>query len=150
MVLLDGLTGSVKTEVLARLADHGVQSLDLEGLAAHRGSLFGRTEAEQPSQKLFESRLYAALAALDLSRPVVVEAEASRIGRLTVPPVLWAAMKAAPALRLSAPFEARVERVLRDYQAATDDAAVRDALLARMPSHHSRERIAQWLSLIHI
>ena len=41
-------------------------------------------------------------------------------------------MKAAPALRLSAPFEARVERVLRDYQAATDDAAVRDALLARM------------------
>ncbi|MBI2250649.1 MAG: tRNA 2-selenouridine(34) synthase MnmH, partial [Brevundimonas diminuta] len=147
LVLLDGLTGSGKTEVLARLADYGVQSLDLEGLAAHRGSLFGRTEAEQPSQKLFESRLYAALAALDLSRPVVVEAEASRIGRLTVPPVLWAAMKAAPALRLSAPFEARVERVLRDYQAATEDAAVRDALLARMPSHHSRERIAQWRAL---
>jgi tRNA 2-selenouridine synthase len=147
LVLLDGLTGSGKTEVLARLADHGAQSLDLEGLAAHRGSLFGRTEAEQPSQKLFESRIYAALSALDLSRPVVVEAEASRIGRLTVPPALWAAMKAAPALRLSAPFEARVERVLRDYQAATEDAAVRDALLTRMPSHHSRERIAEWRAL---
>lgn len=147
LVLLDGLTGSGKTAVLARLADHGAQSLDLEGLAAHRGSLFGGTAVEQPSQKLFESRLYAALSALDLTRPVVVEAEASRIGRLTVPPALWAAMKAAPSLRLSAPFAARVERVLRDYEAATDDAATRDALLARMPSHHSRERIAEWRAL---
>ncbi|MNJ39265.1 tRNA 2-selenouridine synthase [compost metagenome] len=78
---------------------------------------------------------------------MAVEAEASRIGRLTVPPVLWAAMKAAPALRLTAPFEARVERVLRDYQATTDDVDARDALLARMPRHHSRERIAEWRAL---
>ncbi|MEN8474205.1 hypothetical protein ABFV89_16710, partial [Brucella abortus] len=58
-----------------------------------------------------------------------------------------AAMKAAPALRLTAPFEARVERVLRDYQATTDDVDARAALLARMPRHHSRERGAEWRAL---
>jgi len=54
VVLLDGPTGSGKTEVLARLPAHGVQAVDLEALAAHRGSLFGGLPGRpQPSQKLF-------------------------------------------------------------------------------------------------
>jgi tRNA 2-selenouridine synthase len=81
LVLLDGHTGSAKTDVLLRLAQLGVQTLDLEGLAEHRGSLFGgRPGRAQPSQKLFESRLLSALEALDPARPVVVEAESSKIG----------------------------------------------------------------------
>src|SRR3989344_4195922 len=83
-VLLDGLTGSGKTDVLGRLARLGVQTLDLEALADHRGSLFGATPTPQPSQKAFESRLYAAIETLDVSRPVVVEAESSRIGQITL------------------------------------------------------------------
>ena len=55
-----------------------VQVIDLEGLANHRGSLFGHRSGGQPSQKAFEGRLAAALAALDPVRPVVVEAESSR------------------------------------------------------------------------
>src|SRR4051812_21437901 len=90
VVLLDGSTGTGKTEVLARLAGEGVQALDLEDLAQHRGSLFGALPGRpQPSQKLFESRLLAALEALDPTRPVVVEAESSKIGELIVPPALW-------------------------------------------------------------
>ncbi|PMU82339.1 tRNA 2-selenouridine(34) synthase MnmH, partial [Pseudomonas sp. GW704-F3] len=56
LVLLDGGTGSGKTEMLRLLAEMGVQTLDLEGLAAHRGSVFGGLAEAQPSQKLFESR----------------------------------------------------------------------------------------------
>ena len=56
-VLLDGQTGSGKTEMLGRLAALGLRTLDLEGLAQHRGSLFGAMSGRpQPSQKLFESR----------------------------------------------------------------------------------------------
>lgn len=77
-VVLDGPTGCGKTEILHRLAARGVQVLDLEALAEHRGSLLGALPGRtQPSQKMFESRLLAALEAMDPGRPVVIEAEAS-------------------------------------------------------------------------
>lgn len=147
LLLLDGLTGSGKTAVLSRLATRGVQSLDLEALAAHRGSLFGSTGVPQPSQKLFETRLVEALDRLDPGRPIVVEAESSKIGRLTLPPMIWSAMKAAPRIHLTAPLAARVRLVLHDYAAFELDAAARDDALRRLPSHHSREAVATWRKL---
>jgi tRNA 2-selenouridine synthase len=61
-VVLDGPTGAGKTAILHRLAARGVQVLDLEALAEHRGSLLGALPGRaQPSQKLFESRVLAAL-----------------------------------------------------------------------------------------
>ncbi|MFN5828613.1 MAG: tRNA 2-selenouridine(34) synthase MnmH, partial [Rhodobacterales bacterium] len=80
VIVLDGNTGTAKTELLALMAERGVQVIDLEGLANHRGSLFGGRAGGQPSQKGFESRLAMALAALDPTRPLVVEAESSKIG----------------------------------------------------------------------
>ncbi len=61
LILLDGNTGTAKTDLLLRLGQLGVQIIDLEGLAAHRGSLFGAVAGGQPSQKMFESRLAAAI-----------------------------------------------------------------------------------------
>ena len=57
LILLDGNTGTAKTELLALLAARGAQVVDLEHLAAHRGSLFGGVEQPQPSQKAFEGAL---------------------------------------------------------------------------------------------
>ena len=145
LVLLDGPTGAGKTALLAALAARGVQTLDLEALAAHRGSLFGAIPGGQPSQKGFESRLHDALSRLDPARPVVVEAESSKIGARVIPPSLWAAMSRAPAIRVESPVEVRAARTVRDY-AGLDDVAI-DAALGRLPRHVSKETIAGWRAL---
>lgn len=148
VVLLDGGTGSGKTEVLARLAARGVQTLDLEGLAGHRGSLFGAwRDRPQPSQALFESRLFVALEALDPARPVVVEAESSRIGARTLPPALWKAMGRASVIELHAPVAARAAYSARAYADIGADPDAVEAVLGRLPPHHSKDTIAAWKAL---
>ncbi|HEY7852495.1 MAG TPA: tRNA 2-selenouridine(34) synthase MnmH [Caulobacteraceae bacterium] len=147
LVLLDGYTGTSKTEILGRLAVLGVQTLDLEGLAHHRGSLFGGLGREQPSQKMFESRLLGELARLDRERPVVVEAESSKIGELMVPPVLWTAMARAPRIEIAAPREVRARYLLTAYEDLVADPAAVIAAIAALPGRHGRARIAAWQDL---
>ncbi len=148
VILLEGGTGSGKTEVLARLAAWGVQTLDLEALAQHRGSLFGAWRGQpQPSQALFESRLFVALEALNPARPIVVEAESSRIGARTVPPALWRAMGRAPVIELSAPIAARATFSARAYADIGADPDAVEAALGRLPPHHSKETVAAWTAL---
>jgi tRNA 2-selenouridine synthase len=145
LVLLDGYTGSGKTEVLQRLAARGLQVVDLEGLAAHRGSLFGALAGQpQPSQKMFESRLLAALDELDPARPVIVEAESSKVGERMVPPALWHAMTQAPRIELAASAEARAGYLVRAYRDITQDRAALDEALRRLPTPPGRKRLEAW------
>jgi tRNA 2-selenouridine synthase len=146
VVVLDGNTGSAKTEILNLLAGFGVQVIDLEGLARHRGSLFGAM-GTQPSQKAFEGTLALALAALDPARPVVVEAESSKIGECRVPPELWKAMVAAPRLAIAAPRAARAAYLARAYADLTADPARLAATVDLMRPMHPRERIEDWQTL---
>jgi len=144
VIVLDGNTGSAKTELLNLLPEHGVQVLDLEGLAGHRGSLFGAMGV-QPSQKLFEMRLAMAMSALDPARPVVVEAESAKVGECRLPPGLWRAMCAAPRVEIAAPLAARAAYLTRAYADLTADP---DRLLARIESlrhFHSAETIEIWM-----
>ena len=147
LTLLNGPTGSGKTALLTALAARGVQTVDLEDLAAHRGSLFGAMPGGQPSQKAFESRLHDALARLDPVRPVVVEAESSKIGARVIPPSLWAAMSAAPVIRIDSPLSVRASRTVRDYAGFAADPGALDAALTRLPRHHSKETVAGWRAL---
>jgi tRNA 2-selenouridine synthase len=148
VVLLDGYTGVAKTEVLRRLAGLGVQTIDLEGLAAHRGSLFGALPGRpQPHQKGFESALVARLDQLDRTRPVVVEAESSKVGELNVPPTLWKAMLAAPRIELAAPRDARAWYLTRAYGDIIADPAALDDTLGKLPIHFGKERLAEWRAL---
>lgn len=148
-VLLDGQTGSGKTEMLGRLAARGVQTLDLEGLAAHRGSLFGAIAGRaQPSQKLFESRLLGALDALDPARPVVAEAESSKIGERMIPPALWTRLAAAPRIELSAARADRARYLVSAYGDLIADRAAMEAAFARLPIRPSAERLAAWRGMI--
>ena len=147
VVLLAGPTGSGKTEVLQRLAAHGVQTIDLEALAEHRGSLFGAVAAAQPSQKIFESRLLAALDGLDPARPIVVEAESSKIGDRMIAPVLWRAMLAAPRIVLDAPPEVRARYLVETYADITADRARLDDALSRLPWQPGKKALEKWRAL---
>ena len=146
LVVLDGNTGTAKTEVLALLAARGVQVVDLEGLANHRGSLFGHM-GEQPSQKAFEGRLALALARLDPSRPVVVEAESAKVGECRLPPKLWRAMVTAPRISIEAPRAARAKYLVRAYADLVADVARLDAVVASLAPAHPREVIAEWRAM---
>ena len=148
LILLDGATGVAKTDILQRVAGLGGQVLDLEGLAAHRGSLFGALPGQpQPTQKMFESRLLAALAALEPGKPVLIEAESSKVGEINLPPGLWKAMTAAPRLKLIAPRDARAAYLLEAYGDVTANPALLEDILNRLPTHHGRERRDAWRGL---
>ena len=145
VVLLDGHTGAGKTEVLQRLAERGVQVLDLEALAEHRGSLLGALPGRpQPKQKMFESRLLAAIEALDPERPVVVEAESSKVGQLMMPPVLWSAMIQAPRIELLAPAPERARYLAQAYAELGQDPEALIDLLVRLPDRPGRKRLEAW------
>ncbi len=148
VILLDGHTGSAKTDILNRLAGHGVQTLDLEGLAHHRGSLFGAMAGKpQPSQKMFESRLLAAIDGLDPARPVVVEAESSKIGQIMTPPLLWKSMQVAPRIEVRAPRAARARYLVTAYRDIIEDRQALDAAFVRLPVYPGQKRLTDWRAL---
>lgn len=148
LILLDGQTGAAKSDVLRRLPSKGVQTIDLEGLAAHKGSVFGADAARpQPSQKLFESRLYDHWRALDPGLPILVEAESSRIGRIAVPKRFWSAMRAAPRILLEARLEARAEYLPRAYSELISAPAALAASIEKLRPFHAKEKIEGWQSL---
>ncbi|MFQ5562436.1 MAG: tRNA 2-selenouridine(34) synthase MnmH [Parvularculaceae bacterium] len=146
--LIDGQTGSAKTEILNRLGALGVQTLDLEGLAAHRGSVFGaHASRPQPSQKLFESSLWDALSRLDPDRPIVVEAESNHIGRVTVPRRLWRAMQAAPRADIRVDPEARAHYLLSAYADIIERPDTVLAAVDRLAPFQCKETIECWRDL---
>ncbi|WP_299420756.1 tRNA 2-selenouridine(34) synthase MnmH [uncultured Shimia sp.] len=147
VVVIDGGTGTAKTRLLDHLAHQGAQTLDLEAMAEHRGSLFGPMGDMQPSQKAFESRLASGLAKLQPNRPVYVEAESSKIGRLIIPPVLWQSMIAAPNLRLTAPLEARVDHLISAYPDMRADETKLHTVLDMLTRYHGHEKVTQWKAL---
>ncbi len=147
VVLLDGNTGSAKTEVLNLLPGQGVQVLDLEGLARHRGSLFGSLPEGQPSQRGFETALAMSIERLDPSRPVVIEAESSKVGNCRLPPELWKAMLAAPRISIAAPLQARASYLTRAYGDLSVDATRLSGLINLLRKAHAAEVIDSWHGL---
>ncbi|MFV0514166.1 MAG: tRNA 2-selenouridine(34) synthase MnmH [Jhaorihella sp.] len=148
LVALGGYTGTAKTELLHLLAARGVQMIDLEGLAAHRGSLLGEMAEPQPGQKAFESRIALELSALDPARPVLVEAESSKIGNRIIPPSLWAAMRAAPRIELTAPIDARAAYLVRAYADVLADAERLRERLRPLRAHRGGAVVEGWFALI--
>ncbi|MDP5239764.1 tRNA 2-selenouridine(34) synthase MnmH [Uliginosibacterium sp. 31-16] len=143
--VLCGATGSAKTAVLLALARQGAQVLDLEGLAAHKGSVLGGLpEQPQPAQKWFETTIQQTLKEFDPARPVFVEAESRKIGALFVPEALVAAMRAATCIEISATREARIAYLLRDYAWLGDEPARLAEKLGYLKGHLDNETLARW------
>jgi tRNA 2-selenouridine synthase len=147
LMLIDGGTGTAKTRLLHHVAEAGGQVLDLEGLASHRGSLFGLVGGAQPSQKAFESGIAMTLARLDPARPVFVEAESSKVGEVLVPPSLWKAMLSAPYAEVTAPLSARAAHTVETYPDIVDDPARLSDTLHALVRYHGREVVDGWKAL---
>lgn len=112
-VVVGGMTGTGKTEVLAQLAN----AIDLEGHANHRGSSFGKHATPQPSQIDFENRLAIDLLkkrAAGLER-FVLEDESRMVGSCSLPLPLHQRMQQFSLVWLEDTFDSRVERILNDY-----------------------------------
>ena len=156
LVVLNGYTGAGKTLVLEELARRGARVIDLEGLARHKGSVFGGDpENPQPPQKRFESLLYDALREMretgsddsDRPEPVFVEAESAKIGRLNLPNPLWQRMKVSPVIELDSPLAARADYLTRDYAEWVGDRGRVEETLERLRKFHSAETLGRWKDL---
>ncbi|MEM1293878.1 MAG: tRNA 2-selenouridine(34) synthase MnmH [Verrucomicrobiota bacterium] len=149
LVILAGLTGSGKTQMLHQMQERGVQVLDLEALAIHRGSILGNEPGiPQPHQKRFESRLVEAVQSYDLSRPVFVESESHRVGDLYVPGALWKAMKASAVIELKVDLDERVRFLRDDYQHFQNDQERLIQCLDVLRRLQGNEKVERWIALI--
>ncbi len=110
-LVLGGRTGSGKTRALQQLSN----TIDLERLAAHRGSAFGGNIALQPSPISFENALAADLLSIVRDRPVVVEDESRTIGRLALPESLFRSIQNAPLVILELSLEERIANIYDEY-----------------------------------
>ena len=147
-VVVHGPTGSGKSRFLAALARAGRPVIDLEALAAHRGSVLGGMPGEpQPSQKWFESQLLAELEKCRRDEPVFVEGESKKIGELQVPEALMARMRASRCITLETDVETRVTLLLDEYGHFLVDRAALEAQLDCLTALHGRAKVADWKAI---
>ncbi len=140
-----GTTGSGKSRLLETLDAAGAQVLDLERLAAHRGSVLGHLPDEpQPSQKMFESRIWNKLRHFDPAKPVFVESESKKVGNLRVPDAVMERMRASPCIALTLSRPNRVRLLMEDYQHFARNADALNGQLDHLVQLHGRARIDAW------
>jgi tRNA 2-selenouridine synthase len=147
-VVVCGLTGSGKSRLISALTSAGAQSLDLELLARHRGSLLGALPgAPQPSQKAFESALLERLNPFDSARPVLVESESRRVGTVQLPDALLARMREGRALTLRTTLAQRVALLKQDYAHFIVDAVSLEERLRPLMPLLGKATLARWTAL---
>jgi tRNA 2-selenouridine synthase len=142
--ILGGLTGVGKSDILPLLREEGAQTLDLEGLANHRGSAFGGIgQAEQPSTQQYENELACQLSSLKREVPIWIEDESRLVGRCAVPEALFRQMSKASLVVLNRSLEERVERLCLIYGSEKKEelAAAGGKIRKRLGSERARRAV---------
>lgn len=145
-VVLGGRTGSGKTDILHQLRLRGEQVIDLEGLANHKGSVFGGIgQGDQPSSEYFANLLHDNLSQLDIHKPIWLEDESSHIGNVHIPESFWRIMQNAPVIMVDADIKTRKERLIREY-AHLDRHEIKEALsrIAKRLGNQNYHLAHQW------
>jgi len=149
--IIAGKTGCAKGKLLDALEAAGAQVIDLEVMANHRGSILGEEPGarEQPSQKLFDSRIAGKARKFDPSRPVFIEGESSMIGKVQVPATMWGAMRKGAVTQLEIPMHQRVKWIRAGYRHFETTETERlleclDVLVKRV----GHERVNAWKEMI--
>ena len=142
-----GMTGSGKTRLLQAL--HGqTQVLDLEDLAAHRGSVLGGLPNEaQPSQKMFESRLWNALRQFKFDQTIYVESESKKVGCLHIPDALMDQIRQGDCVEIKADRSVRVDVLMQEYVHLLSNHDELQHLLGLLTQRYGKEQITKWQQL---
>lgn len=116
IIVVGGMTGSGKTEILKEIALMGEQVVDLEGLANHRGSAFGAIGMPpQPTSEHFANLLFDKLRSLDPEKRTFVEDESLNIGSVFVPEIFYSLIREAPVIAVMCDINTRLPRLLNEY-----------------------------------
>ena len=143
-----GTTGSGKSRLLEVLSSIGAQVLDLEQLAAHRGSVLGNLPSQpQPSQKMFETMVWQKLRSFDPALPVFVESESKKVGNLRVPDAVMENMRQSPCVSLTLSRPNRVRLLMEDYQHFTESPDTLNSQLECLVKLHGRDKIEGWKAM---
>ena len=114
--VLNGLTGTGKTRILKALEEQGYPVIDLEGLANHKGSIFGHIGVEPHNQKVFDSLFVQQFRELEKAPFVLFEAESSRIGKVVIPNWVMELKANSIQLIIDMPMEERIKEIIEDYR----------------------------------
>jgi tRNA 2-selenouridine synthase len=149
LVVLQGPTGSGKTDILSALADKGEQVLDLERLANHRGSALGHIGMEeQPSSLQFQNDVYMEIRKCDPNKRIWVESESLSIGKVYLPETLWQSINCAPVVEISIPKEIRIKRLVRDYGGFERDLLISSTQkISRKFGHNKVKQVLDYIDI---
>ena len=140
-----GTTGSGKTRLLQALAAQGAQVLDLEALANHRSSVLGVLPGvPQPTQKAYDSLIWAKLKSFDTTRPVYIESESKKVGNVAVPEGLITVMRASSCLQLDLSEDERVQLLLEDYDFFVKDIEFFCDRLGALTQARGKDVVLDW------
>lgn len=147
--IIAGRTGSGKTELLHQLKAQGEQVIDLEALAGHRGSLLGaQPKLSQPSQRLFETKLWFSLGQCNMEKPVWLESESRKIGQIQIPEALIEKMRGATHHHLELAADLRTQYLLQHYQHWIDQPQALEKQLFRLKPFMANETFSLLLQCL--
>ena len=116
LVILGGMTGSGKSEILTAIHSQGQQYIDLEAHANHKGSAFGAIgQLEQPTSQQFENNLFTEWQKLDITKPIWLEDESASIGKVSLPRSLFIQIRQSKVIKIEVDKNVRIERLLKEY-----------------------------------
>ncbi len=145
ILILGGMTGSGKTEILRALGNMGEQVLDLEALAHHRGSSFGALEQlPQPTNEQFWNEIAMEWAKFDRNQPVWIEAESKRIGLCRIPQEIFEQMEKAIVIEINRSRQERVNLLVEIYGEAdiNDLIAATERIRRRLGGVRAKEAVS--------
>lgn len=145
-LILGGLTGSGKTEILNYMKNVGHQVIDLEGLACHKGSAFGSLgQSEQPSSEHFANLLFHEIEKTDRSKIVWLEDESKNIGSVFLPDKFFINLRESPVIGLMMAVETRMPRLLKEYSTYSKEELISsiNRIAKRLGGDNTREAISE-------